>query len=119
MKLIAGLLILIAYHQLGEWLVRLSGWPLPGAVIGMLLFFISLLLFGKLPEVVATGAEILLRHLALLFVPAGVGIILLLDLIREQWLAMLLSLVISTVLSMLFTGWLMQLLMPARERGRD
>ncbi|WP_198538127.1 CidA/LrgA family protein [Marinicella sediminis] len=119
MKRIAGVLILIVYHQLGEWLVRLAGWTLPGAVVGMLLFFLTLLALRKPPEMVTVGADFLLRHLALLFVPAGVGVVLLLELIRDQWLAMLVSLVISTVLSMLFTGWLMQLLMPKEHTPHD
>lgn len=119
MKRITGVLILIVYHQLGEWLVRLAGWTLPGAVVGMLLFFLTLLALRKPPEMVTVGADFLLRHLALLFVPAGVGVVLLLELIRDQWLAMLVSLVISTVLSMLFTGWLMQLLMPKEHTPHD
>jgi len=119
MKLISGVLILIVYHQVGEWLMRLTDWPLPGAVVGMLLFFLTLLALREPPEVVTLGAEFLLRHLALLFVPAGVGVVLLLDLIRDQWLAMLISLVASTLLSMLFTGWLMQRLMPKEHAPHD
>lgn len=119
MKLIVGVLILFIYHQTGEWLMHLIGWPLPGAVVGMLLFFLTLLALREPPQVVAVGAEFLLRHLALFFVPAGVGMVLLLDLIRDQWLAMLISLVASTVLSLLFTGWLMQLLLPKEQTPHD
>ena len=119
MKLIAGVLILIVYHQAGEWLMRLTGWPLPGAVVGMLLFFLTLLVLREPPQVITAGADFLLRHLALLFVPAGVGVVLLLELIRDQWLAMLIALVVSTVLSMLFTGWLMQLMLPKEQTPHD
>ena len=119
MKLIAGVLILIVYHQTGEWLMRITGWPIPGAVVGMLLFFLTLLMLREPPELVTAGADFLLRHLALLFVPAGVGVVLLLELIRDQWLAMLISLVASTVLSLLFTGWLMQLLLPKEQASHD
>lgn len=119
MKLIAGVLTLMVYHQLGAWLMRLTGWPLPGAVVGMLMLFLTLLIMREPPELITTGADFLLRHLALLFVPAGVGVVLLLELIRDQWLAMLVSLVVSTVLSMLFTGWLMQRLLPREQTPHD
>ena len=111
LKIILGLLILIAYHQTGEALMYWSGWPIPGSVIGMLLLLLSLMLFNKPPKPIKHSAEFLLRHLSLLFVPAGVGMMLLFDLIADQWVAMLLSLVLSTVISLAFTAWLMQILL--------
>lgn len=99
------------YHQTGEALMRSTGWPIPGSVVGMLLLFLSLMAFKTQPKSIQQSAEFLLRHLALLFVPAGVGMIMLLDLITEEWLAMSLSLFISTMTSMIFTAKLMQFLL--------
>ena len=108
MKLIFGFLVLIVYDQLGQWLIGLLAWPIPGSVVGMLLLFISLLMLKKPPVPIEQSSEFLLRHLSLFFVPAGVGIMLLFDLIAEEWLAMLLAMVLSTVISLVFTAWLMQ-----------
>ncbi len=111
MKLIIGLLVLIAYHQTGEALMLWMNWPIPGSVVGMLLLFISLLLFNSPPKPIQRSAEFLLRHLALFFVPAGVGLMLLFELIKAQWLAMLVSMVLSTFISLIFTALVMQMML--------
>ena len=77
----------------------------------MLLLFLSLLLFKSPPKSIQNSAEFLLQHLALLFVPAGVGVMLLFELIANEWLAMLISIVLSTLISLVFTARVMQLLM--------
>ena len=119
MKLITGLIILIAYHQSGEALMHWTGWPIPGSVVGMLLLFVSLLLFKSPPKSIKQSAEFLLRHLSLLFVPAGVGLMLLFDLIKDQWLAMWVSMVLSTFISLVFTAWVMQLMVNHMRVNHD
>jgi len=91
-----------------------TGWPIPGSVVGLILLLFSLHLFKDAPESIQISSEFLLKHLAFLFVPAGVGIMLLFDLIADEWLAMLLSMVLSTLISLVFTAWLMQLLLILR-----
>jgi holin-like protein len=107
MKTVLGILVLVLYHQLGIWLMAVLHWPIPGGVAGMVLLFFSLLLFKKPPPVIAAGSGFLLKYLALLFVPAGVGIMLLFDLLANEWLAMLVSMVLSTVISLMVTGLLL------------
>ncbi len=96
-----------------------AGWPIPGSVIGMILLLVTLLIIKNPPQSVAQSSEFMLRHLALFFVPAGVGIILLLDVIRDEWLAMLVSMVLSTVISLLFTAGLMQSLLKLHQSTED
>lgn len=74
------------------------------------------------PQGLESAAQGLLRYLALLFVPAGTGIIAYLALIREEWLAITIALIGSTILTLAVTGGLMQALAggvraPAREEG--
>ncbi len=108
MKVFFGLIILVLYHQLGQLLMTWVQWPIPGAVFGMLMMFITLLVVKQPPQSIQQSSEFLLRHLALLFVPAGVGIMLLFDLIKNEWLAMVVSMVLSTLVSLAFVAWLMQ-----------
>ena len=112
MKKIIGLVVLITYDQLGKWLMQSLDWPIPGSVVGMLLMFISLVLLKKPPKAWVNSSTFLLRHLGLLFVPAGVGIMLLYDLVADEWLAMLVSMVLSTFVSLVFTAYLMQAMLP-------
>lgn len=72
--MIDGLLILLLFQLLGEALVRLLDAPFPGPVAGMLLLLVALLSRQPWAEHVAPAANILIRHLTLLFFPIGVGI---------------------------------------------
>jgi holin-like protein len=70
-----GLVVLLGCQLLGEVAIRLSGIEFPGPVLGMLLFLVVLRTRKPAedsPLVVAPS--LLLRHLNLLFIPAGVGI---------------------------------------------
>ncbi len=74
--MIEALALLLGCQLAGEILVRLAGAPLPGPVVGLLLLLVVLLMRGTVPTAVQATARGLLRHLSLLFVPAGVGIML-------------------------------------------
>jgi holin-like protein len=115
--MIAGLLILLGFQLTGELLAELTGWPIPGPVLGMILLFITLLIRGEAPEGLQRTARALLRHLSLFFVPAGSGIIAYLALIRREWLPLSAALVGSTVLAMAVTAMTMQALI--RDGGPD
>lgn len=118
-KVLTGILVLVLYHQLGCWLMQLLKWPIPGGVMGMVLMFVSLLLFKPPPDSMRQGSEFLLQHLALFFVPAGVGIMLLFNLIADEWLAMSISVVLSTVISLAVTGLLLQKLIKKQQLSQD
>lgn len=83
--MIGGLLVLLVCQLVGEVVVRLTGLPLPGPVVGMLVFLAVLRVRrpGERSDLVV-GANALLGHLQLLFVPAGVGIIVYLAALREN-----------------------------------
>jgi putative effector of murein hydrolase LrgA (UPF0299 family) len=71
---------------------------------------------------VEAGANELLRHLSLLFVPAGVGIVVAASSAGGQWLAIVVSVVVSTLATMAVTALVLKALMPRRpaqeaERG--
>jgi holin-like protein len=57
-----------------------------------------------------SGQTLLLQHLSLLFVPAGVGIIVHLSRVADEWQALLAALVVSTFVSMAVTALVMKAL---------
>lgn len=111
MTFLHGISILLGFQFLGELLVRLLGWPLPGPVLGMGLLLLSLGIFKGLLKHIQDAAQDLLSHLALLFVPAGVGVLLYLELIHKHWLALLLTLILSTLITLVTTAAIMALFM--------
>ncbi|HET6562975.1 MAG TPA: CidA/LrgA family protein [Marmoricola sp.] len=74
--MITGLLALLTCQLVGELLVRLLDVPVPGPVAGMVVLLVALQLREPRKDAgVVRAAEGLLRHLQLLFVPAGVGVV--------------------------------------------
>ena len=107
--MLSALTQLLIFQLIGEVLARGLGLPVPGPVIGMLLLFLTLILRGGPdPELQHTGQG-LLQHLSLLFVPAGTGIMVHLNRVGDEWLPLLLSLLISTAASLAVTVLVMKL----------
>lgn len=100
--------ILLLFQCLGEGVVFMLGLPLPGPVAGMLLLTTALVACPPLLKAVEEGANTLLSHLSLLFIPAGVGILATAASGSGHWLAILASLVASTVLTLAVTGLLLR-----------
>ncbi|MGL4820174.1 MAG: CidA/LrgA family protein [Bacilli bacterium] len=95
LELLVALLIFISANELGYWIVDLSGVPIPGNVVGMLLVFI-LLLSGVLPlSRVERLADFLLKHLAFFFIPIAVGLMAYGSLLAENGFTILIALVIG------------------------
>lgn len=112
--------VLLVFQCLGEGMVFLFGLPVPGPVAGMLLLLACLVAAPRLHEVVEAGANELLRHLSLLYVPAGVGVIAAAVSGRGQWLAIAASLVVSTLATMAVTALVLQALAKdAKGEGGD
>lgn len=96
--------LLLVYQLVGEVIARGLELSLPGPVVGMALLFITLVVRGALPAGLKTTAEGLLKHLSLLFVPAGVGVMMHLHLLRDEWQAVSVALVASTVITIAVTA---------------
>jgi holin-like protein len=106
-----ALTVLLLFQLVGEVIARLLELPVPGPVIGMLLLLGALLLRGAAPDTLRDTAQGLLSHLSLLFVPAGVGVIVHIGRLQDEWLAILATLVLSTMLTLVLTAWAMCLLL--------
>ena len=106
--MVQGFLILLLCQLAGEWLMVWLGIPIPGPVAGMLILLIGLMIYGKVPNFLRVPAEGLIRHLSLLFIPAGVGLMVFAQLLAQYWLLVVLSLLVSTLLTLILTAWLMQ-----------
>jgi holin-like protein len=101
--LIPALTALLGFQLAGELAVRLTGVPVPGPVLGMVLLAMFFAVRGGVPDELQQVASVILRHLSLLFVPAGVGLMLHVERIEAEWLAIGAALLGSTVLSLIVT----------------
>ncbi|EAZ97182.1 CidA/LrgA family protein [Marinobacter sp. ELB17] len=108
MQLINGITLLLIYQLAGEVSVRLLGLPVPGPVMGMVMLFITLMIRGQMAKAVEPASTALLGHLSLLFVPAGVGLIVHFNRLGNEWLPISVTLLLSTIITMAVTALVMQ-----------
>lgn len=116
--LVVGLTWLVVCQLVGEVLVRLTDVPLPGPVAGMVVLLLALEVRRRRGhdtdrDPAVRAADGLLRHLQLLFVPAGVGVVAYLGAIRDEALPIVLAVAGSWLLGIVAIGWTTRLL----ERG--
>ncbi len=117
--MIPALATLLVCQLIGEALVRTLAVPVPGPVVGMAGLLLALVAW--LAALKPTAAT-LLQHLSLLFVPAGVGVMLHLQRLGQEALAIGVALVLSTWIGLacaaLTMAWLMKRVAPP-EPGHE
>lgn len=113
MKIIKQLFWIFLFSLLGEGVsILISNFvAIPGSVIGMILLFIALH-FGwiKLSQVDEVGTW-LTDNMAILFVPAGVGLMTNFELLGDVWFQLLIIMVVTVSIMMCFVGTLVQKIM--------
>ena len=110
--MIAAVTGLLACQLAGEVLVRALALPLPGPVAGMLLMFLFLAWRGRgsadpaegVPPEIGRVADALLGNLSLLFIPAAVGVVQYLALLRAYALPLAVAIFVSTLAAMIVTA---------------
>ena len=114
MDALRGLALLLLCQSAGEAAAQGLRLPLPGPVLGMLLL-LALVSWPALRPPVAAASDGLLTHLSLLFVPVGVGVITHLDVIGQYGGRIVGVLVLSTLVGMAVTAWVLRSLLPKVE----
>jgi len=108
MTFLNGISILLIYQLVGEISVLLLRLPIPGPVLGMIMLFLTLLLRGRSGESLDSASTAILSHLSLLFVPAGVGIMVHFERLSNEWLPISIALVLSAIITLAATAAIMQ-----------
>lgn len=103
--MLQGMVLLLLFQFVGEFLSGVLHLTIPGNVLGMALMLLALLAGVVKEEQLREASELLLTYMALFFVPAGVGVMLYFDLIGREWLPIVAGTVFSTFAVMAVTGW--------------
>jgi holin-like protein len=107
-RFLGGLALLVALDALGNWLVHIAHAPIPGSVIGMLLLTLFIEL-GVVPlDLMRSAAEFLVRHLALLYVPAGVALLVYAGEVRRDLVPITLAAMASLLAVLVVVGLIVQ-----------
>lgn len=117
--MLSALTLILSCQLIGELVTRFLGLPVPGPVAGMVILFILLVLKGSVPRQVGTVTDALLNNLALLFVPAGVGVMAHLGLLGQDWLPISVALIGSTLATIAVTALVMSRLARASADAQE
>lgn len=100
---------LLGFWLIGEVIVTLCNWAIPGSIIGMILLTLALeFKIIKLSQV-EDVSDFLIRNMAFFFVPPGVGLMVNLQLIADNWFTITMATLLSTVLVLVVTGGVAQI----------
>lgn len=122
--MILTIALLLAFQLAGLLIVTLLGLPVPGPVMGMVLFLFALMTVDGLLAKTLPVVNVVLAHFALLFVPAGVGIIEHFHRLQAEWLPIAASIIGSSILAMATTVLVTRLVIrllsakAPKEKGR-
>ncbi|MGX7030361.1 CidA/LrgA family protein [Vagococcus zengguangii] len=104
MKILQQLLIILGFTFVGKVLQVALHLPIPGSVIGMVLLFVGLTRGWVKESQIALVSDYLLEILSVLFIPAGVGLMMYFDLVKNSFVSLVIILLVSFVTSLLVVG---------------
>ena len=107
--MLRGILVLLIFQGIGEYVVYLGNIPIPSSVVGMLLFFLALLATNiTIPLWVEESSDLVIRFLHLFLIPSCVGCLFLIQEDLSIWLYILVSTFVSTLLTLFFGSLVMK-----------
>lgn len=108
--------LILGLNYLGDIIQKVLDIPIPGNVIGFVLLFLLLSFKILKPQDVEKVINIILINLAFLFVPSGASLITALDILKDSWIQLLIICIVSTILTMGVTGWVVQYILGRGEK---
>ncbi len=119
LNMLRGFIILLVFQGIGEAAAHYGKVPIPGPVIGMVLLFLALTFRGsEMPIWLGQTGYFMIRWLALMFVPACVGLFFLPTSHVGQWLAIIGVIVLATLLTLTATACVMKHLLQPETKHR-
>ena len=116
MKMMFQIGLLFGVCLVGQLISVFLPVPFPGSVLSMIILFV--LLFSGVVKVdhIRQKADFLLKNMAFFFIPAGVGILLSFDLIKNRILPLLIIVVVTTILTFGATALTVQGVIALQDR---
>ncbi|WP_380179264.1 CidA/LrgA family protein [Kalamiella sp. sgz302252] len=103
-RYLRAFLIIYLCLYAGIGLATLLPVTIPGSILGMLILFFLLAFQLLPPDWIRPGSMLLIRYMALLFVPVSVGVMGYTDLLRAQFGPIVVSCVVSTFIVLITVG---------------
>lgn len=105
---VAALVAILAAQLAGETIVHYTGLPIPGPVLGFMILFTGLMIRGSTPEPLQKTVSGILALLPLMFVPAVVGVVMHVQRLADNWVAIVIAVPASTILTLAIVALMMK-----------
>ncbi|MBQ3112992.1 MAG: CidA/LrgA family protein [Phascolarctobacterium sp.] len=116
-SLLQGFALLLFLQWISTEIIAFLGIPFPPPLLGMLILT-ALLCTGVIKEnYIEDICTALIDKMALLFLPAGVSMILYLDVIKAELLPISLTVILSSVIILCSTALVLEILLRKKEKG--
>ncbi len=114
--MLKSIFVIFLYQLIGESVQKYFELTIPGPVIGLIFLLFSLVLLRqtksafikKTKEEISQTSNYITGYLSLLFVPIGVGVVMHLSYLEQNYIPVLGVIFISTILTIGFTAVLME-----------
>ncbi|MFC6181298.1 CidA/LrgA family protein [Lactiplantibacillus daowaiensis] len=109
-------LILLASSLISELINQLwPGFPMPPALIGMIMLYLLLTFKIVKLEQVEGVSNFFVQIISLIFIPSGIALVTKLDVLKNEGLQIVLVVIVSTLMLLLFTAGIAWLLVQVKE----
>ncbi len=108
LRITRDFLVILACFKAGTAISAILPFRFPDSIIGMLLLFLLINLQIVKLQWVEMGAGVLLKHMALLFIPVAVGLLGYIDTFMSSLGAIIINVFLGLVLILLIVGRLFQ-----------
>ena len=118
MKILNQLAIILGLWAVGEYISSFiqNIVVVPGSIIGMILLFVLLKIKILKIESISEVSNFFLDNMAIFFIPAGVSLIKSLNLIANNILVLVITILISTIIVMYVTGKLVDIMIDKKTK---
>ena len=110
MRILLQLALILGICYVGDLIHDITGIPVPGNILGMLILLLLLCLKIVKLEQIREVSDFFLKRLAFFFLPPAIGLMLVGDDVKSRWPLLLLLCIVITIVTMAATGWTVQLL---------
>jgi holin-like protein len=110
MRVFLQLALILGICYAGDLIHDYTGIPVPGNILGMLILLLLLCLKIVKLDQIREVSDFFLKRLSFFFLPPAIGLMLVGDDVKSQWPLLLFLCIVITIITMVTTGWTVQLL---------
>ncbi|WP_456269916.1 CidA/LrgA family protein [Kushneria sp. AK178] len=117
--MLKGFMWLMIFLVIGNLLQTTLALPVVGSVLGMLLLFLVLIMRRRSSRSMGVAASHLIHYFTLLILPSAAGLFFLGSPLTDNWLKLLIAVVLGTLISSMVTLATMQAMVRWQQRRDD